>query len=194
MARRAGRAARTRGGPLAQPKMREVGEIIRRAAGVDVTVLICGESGTGKELVARAIHHLSSRPSKPFVKVNCAAMPREPARERAVRPRARRLHGRRTAKIGQVRGGQRRNDLPRRDRRAASRAPGQAAPRAAGRRARRVGGEVHAEGRVRVIAATNRDLEAAVPPAGSARTSTTASTSSRSSYRRFASGRRRSRS
>jgi two-component system response regulator AtoC len=59
------------------PKMREVGEIVRRAAGVDVTVLICGETGTGKDLVARTIHHLSSRRGKPFVKVNCAAMPRD---------------------------------------------------------------------------------------------------------------------
>jgi len=59
------------------PKMREVGEIIRRAAGVDVTVLICGETGTGKDLVARTIHHLSSRRGKPFIKVNCAAMPRD---------------------------------------------------------------------------------------------------------------------
>ena len=59
------------------PKMREVGEIIRRAAGVDVTVLICGETGTGKDLVARVVHHLSSRRGKPFIKVNCAAMPRD---------------------------------------------------------------------------------------------------------------------
>jgi len=59
------------------PKMREIGEIIERAAGVDVTVLICGETGTGKDLVARTIHHMSSRRGKPFIKVNCAAMPRD---------------------------------------------------------------------------------------------------------------------
>jgi two-component system response regulator AtoC len=58
-------------------KMREVWEIVRQAAGVDVTVLICGETGTGKDLVARAIHQLSSRRNQPFVKVNCAAVPRE---------------------------------------------------------------------------------------------------------------------
>jgi two-component system response regulator AtoC len=59
------------------PRMREVWEMIQQAARVDVTVLIEGETGTGKDLVARAIHQLSSRRSQPYVKVNCAAMPRE---------------------------------------------------------------------------------------------------------------------
>src|SRR6267143_1118887 len=59
------------------PKMLEASQILREAARVDVTVLVTGETGTGKELVARAIHHFSSRRAGPFVKVNCAAMPRE---------------------------------------------------------------------------------------------------------------------
>ena len=59
------------------PKMRQVHEIIREAARVDITVLITGETGTGKELVARAIHDMSARRAGPFVKVNCAAVPRE---------------------------------------------------------------------------------------------------------------------
>jgi two-component system, NtrC family, response regulator AtoC len=59
------------------PKMLEARQIIREAARVDVTVLITGETGAGKELVARAIHNSSNRQAWPFVKVNCAAMPRE---------------------------------------------------------------------------------------------------------------------
>ena len=46
-------------------------------ADTPTTVLICGESGTGKELVARALHENSSRHDKPFIKVNCAAIPRD---------------------------------------------------------------------------------------------------------------------
>src|SRR5437879_7510057 len=59
------------------PKMLEARRIIGEAARVDVTVRVTGETGTGKELVARAVHHFSSRRAGPFVKVNCAAMPRE---------------------------------------------------------------------------------------------------------------------
>ncbi|CAN5768894.1 hypothetical protein BH24ACI5_BH24ACI5_09040 [soil metagenome] len=58
-------------------KMREVHELIRRVADTDVTVLVRGESGTGKELVARAVHAESPRRLRPFVKVNCAALPTE---------------------------------------------------------------------------------------------------------------------
>jgi DNA-binding NtrC family response regulator len=53
----------------------DVFKIIGKVAGTDSTVLICGESGTGKELVAEAIHRYSQRKDKPFVVVNCAAIP-----------------------------------------------------------------------------------------------------------------------
>jgi len=56
-------------------KMQEVYKIVGRVAVNDITVLICGESGTGKELIARLIHHHSSRTNKPFIIVNCAAIP-----------------------------------------------------------------------------------------------------------------------
>jgi len=57
--------------------MAEVRDLIERVSDTDVTVLIRGESGTGKELVARALHEKSLRKDKPFVKVNCAALPTE---------------------------------------------------------------------------------------------------------------------
>lgn len=57
--------------------MRSIAVIVDRVADNDVTVLIRGESGVGKELVARAIHDRSVRRTKPFVKVNCAALPDE---------------------------------------------------------------------------------------------------------------------
>ena len=59
------------------PAMRHVAVIIEQVADSDVTVLIRGESGVGKELVARAIHQRSNRKQRPFVKVNCAALPAE---------------------------------------------------------------------------------------------------------------------
>ena len=58
-------------------RMAEVQDLIERVADTDVTCLIRGESGTGKELVARALCSSSLRRDKPFVKVNCAALPTE---------------------------------------------------------------------------------------------------------------------
>jgi transcriptional regulator with GAF, ATPase, and Fis domain len=56
-------------------QLRKVEEFISRVADSDSTVLIRGESGTGKEVVARSIHHSSSRHDRPFVAINCAAIP-----------------------------------------------------------------------------------------------------------------------
>ncbi|RMG18415.1 MAG: sigma-54-dependent Fis family transcriptional regulator [Deltaproteobacteria bacterium] len=59
------------------PSMSRIAELIRRVADTPSTVLITGESGTGKELVATALHESSSRKGRPFIKINCAAIPRE---------------------------------------------------------------------------------------------------------------------
>ena len=59
------------------PDMRTIATVIEQVSDSDVTVLIRGESGVGKELVARAIHQRSPRRERPFVKVNCAALPAE---------------------------------------------------------------------------------------------------------------------
>lgn len=59
----------------ASPVMKDMFDRIVSVAEMDVPVLILGESGTGKELVANAIHRLSKRNDKPFIKINCAAIP-----------------------------------------------------------------------------------------------------------------------
>jgi two-component system response regulator AtoC len=59
------------------PKMQRVKDLVDHVAETDVSVLIEGESGTGKELVARALHYRSGMRDKPFVKVNCAALPHD---------------------------------------------------------------------------------------------------------------------
>src|SRR5437660_3118933 len=58
-------------------RMLELQQIISKVADAPSTVLIQGESGTGKELVATALHEMSSRRERPFIKINCAAIPRE---------------------------------------------------------------------------------------------------------------------
>ena len=57
--------------------MREIHAVVNKVADTPSTVLITGESGTGKELIARALHETSSRRDKPFIRVNCAAIPRD---------------------------------------------------------------------------------------------------------------------
>jgi transcriptional regulator with GAF, ATPase, and Fis domain len=57
------------------PALMETLDLVRSVAPTDSTVLIEGETGTGKELIASAIHNLSTRRSRPFVKLNCAAIP-----------------------------------------------------------------------------------------------------------------------
>jgi DNA-binding NtrC family response regulator len=56
-------------------EMREIFRVVRQVADSKTTILVHGESGTGKELISRAIHHHSPRKNKPFVTINCAAIP-----------------------------------------------------------------------------------------------------------------------
>ncbi len=58
-------------------ELNAVKEKIKKVSSGDVSILLKGESGTGKELFAHSIHHLSERSTKPFIKVNCAAIPEE---------------------------------------------------------------------------------------------------------------------
>jgi DNA-binding NtrC family response regulator len=59
------------------PQMLQIKTVVEQVADSELTILIRGESGTGKEIVARLLRTLSSRKSEPFVKVNCAAIPRD---------------------------------------------------------------------------------------------------------------------
>jgi two-component system response regulator AtoC len=59
------------------PSLEDVFRTIEKVASSPSTVLITGESGTGKELIASALHHHSPRANKPFIKINCAAIPRD---------------------------------------------------------------------------------------------------------------------
>ena len=61
----------------ASPGIIDLYAVLERVADTPTTVMITGESGTGKELVARALHEHSGRKDKPFIKVNCAAIPKE---------------------------------------------------------------------------------------------------------------------
>ena len=141
------------------PAMQTVFDVLGKASSSDATILLEGETGTGKEVSAEAIHRGSPRRDKPFLVVDCGAMPPQLARERAVRSRARRVHGRRVVAPGRVRGGQRRHACSS-TRSASSRIDLQ--PKLLRvlerREVRRVGTNNHVPVNVRLIAATNRSL------------------------------------
>jgi transcriptional regulator with PAS, ATPase and Fis domain len=136
--------------------------MVGKVAETDSTVLICGESGTGKELVAEAIHNYSQRKSKPFVVVNCAALPENLletelfGHERGAFTGA---VGRKTGRFELAEGGTIFLDEI-----------GELSPGLQSKLLRvlqertfeRVGGTETIVGNFRVLAATNRDLEASV--------------------------------
>ena len=61
----------------ASDAIKQLFEVVRKVSGVDTTILVDGESGTGKELIAKALHYEGDRKDKPFVPVNCGAIPGE---------------------------------------------------------------------------------------------------------------------
>jgi DNA-binding NtrC family response regulator len=142
--------------------MLDVFIMVGKVAETDSTVLICGESGTGKELVAEAIHNYSQRKSKPFVVVNCAALPENLletelfGHERGAFTGA---VGRKTGRFEMAEGGTIFLDEI-----------GELSPALQSKLLRvlqertfeRVGGTETIVGNFRVLAATNRDLEASV--------------------------------
>ena len=137
--------------------------MLRKIAPARTSVLLVGESGTGKELAARALHELSPRADRAFVAVNCGAIPETLIESELFGHVKGAFTGATADKRGPVRGGARRHAVPRRGRRAAARHAGQAAARAAGAaRSSRSAATAEREVDVRVVAATNRDLEAEV--------------------------------
>ena len=143
--------------------IRAVRRLIEQVADFDTNVLVTGQSGTGKELVARTIHDLSARADKPFVPINCGAIPGGFARERAVRSRKRRIHRRHQRAHRSLRAGRGRHAVPRRDRRHERRYAGQSSC-ACCRNGRSSASAAARLQRcdVRIIAATHKDLPNAV--------------------------------
>ena len=91
--------------------MRRVFEMADRVAPSDATVLILGESGTGKDLLAQEIHSRSARAAKPFVAVNCAALPENLIESELFGYEKGRVHGGGAAAQGEIRAGFGRHDF-----------------------------------------------------------------------------------
>jgi DNA-binding NtrC family response regulator len=143
-------------------RMHGVRRIIDQAARVDVTVLIGGETGVGKDVVARAIHALSPRQTRPFVKVNCAAVPRDLLESELFGHERGAFTGADRQKIGKFEAADHGTifldeigDLP-------HALQGKLLHVLQDDQFSRVGGRSTIKVDVRVLAATNRDLEAAV--------------------------------
>ena len=146
----------------ASPAMKEVYDLLERVAESESTVLVSGESGTGKELVARALHRRSKRASGPFVAINCAAMPEHLLESELFGHTKGAFTDARTARPGlfvQAKGGtiflDEIGDMPLGLQPKLLRALQE-------RSVRPVGGDTETLIDVRVVAASNRDLETAI--------------------------------
>jgi transcriptional regulator with GAF, ATPase, and Fis domain len=142
--------------------LQKVLSLVSKVAPTDASVLITGETGTGKELVARAIHRLSERSSKPFVSVNCAAIPRDLIASELFGHEKGSFTGavqRRLGRFELADGGtiflDEVGELPKETQIALLRVLQE-------REFERVGGTRSIQTNVRVVAATNRDLRAAI--------------------------------
>jgi DNA-binding NtrC family response regulator len=146
----------------ASPAMKEVYDLLERVAESESTVLVSGESGTGKELVARALHRRSKRATGPFVAINCAAMPEQLLESELFGHTKGAFTDARTARPGlfvQAKGGtiflDEIGDMPLGLQPKLLRALQE-------RTVRPVGGDHETPIDVRVVAASNRDLETAI--------------------------------
>jgi DNA-binding NtrC family response regulator len=144
------------------PAMRRVFDTVAKVADADITVLIRGASGTGKELVANALHYRSPRRAKPLIKMNCAALSRELVESELFGHERGAFTGaiaRREGKFEAADGGtlflDEVGDMPLETQAKFLRALQE-------REFERVGGNTAIRVDVRVVAATNQDLEAAV--------------------------------
>ena len=122
----------------AQP-MQEIFATIERVAPTRATVLLAGESGVGKDLIARAIHFHSPRRDRPFVKINCTAIPENLMESELFGYEKGAFTGAQHHQARQVRAGRHGHGVPGRDRRRARVDPGEAAARPAGARVRAAG-------------------------------------------------------
>ena len=113
------------------PKLLESLEIAERAAPTELPVLIDGESGTGKELLARVVHANGSRSDRPFVSVNCGAIPENLLESELFGHKKGAFTGAVSDRKGKFEAAHERHDLSGRDRRAAAVGPGEAAACAA---------------------------------------------------------------
>ena len=115
-------------------KMRELFELVEAVAASDANILIQGENGTGKELIANALHVRSGRAKGPFIKINCAAIPKDLIESELFGYKKGAFTGATNDKVGLLELAERRLADARRDRRDAAVSPDQAAARAAGAR------------------------------------------------------------